>query len=287
MTLQTNRRRWLRHAFGTAGALAVPVWAQGVAERAAYSFVVMPQFTAGEIHRDWTPLLQRLGAEAGATLTLKLAPSIPRFEAEVLAGSPDFAYLNPYHAVMAMRAQAYLPLVRDHKPLTGILVVRRSDAVKSVQELDGREIAFPSPNAFGASLWMRALLAERERVQVTPNYVQTHTNVYRQVLLGKAAAGGGIHSSLLQERDEVRNELRVLLETPPAAPHPVVAHPRVPAKLRQAVADALLHCTRDAAGQALLQAVALPNPQAADYERDYRPLERFKLEKYVVLDRPA
>jgi len=285
MTSHLSRRHWLRRAIGSGCSLALPLRGQAQAERAGHSLMVVPQFTAADVHRDWTPLLQRLSAECNATLTLKLAASIPRFEADVLAGLPDFAYLNPYHAVMAMRAHGYLPLVRDEKPLTGILVVRRDDPIKSVRELDGKELAFPAPNAFGASLWMRALLAERERVQVTPSYVQTHSNVYRQVLRGKAAAGGGVRATLMQEADDVRTELRVLLETPPAAPHPLVAHPRVPARLRQAVAEALLRWPLNPAGEALLQAAALPHPVLADYDRDYRPLERYRLERYAVLDR--
>jgi phosphonate transport system substrate-binding protein len=206
----------------------------------------------------------------------------------VLAGAADFAYMNPYHQVMAMRAQRYLPLVRERQPLSGILVVRRDDPIRSVRELDGRELAFPAPNAFGASLLMRALLTEREKINFTPVYVQTHGNVYRQVIRGRAAAGGGVNHTLLQERDEVRADLRVLLETPSAASHPLSAHPRVDARVRQAVADALLALADSADGQALLKAIEMPNPVRADHARDYQPLEAWRLDRYVVnAARPA
>lgn len=284
------RRAALRRLCGglAGGLLARGSPALAAPSGAVYTVAVVPQFQAAEVHRDWAPLLERIGRAAGVTLKLQLSASIPRFEAEVLAGAPDFAYMNPYHQVMAMRAQRYLPLVRERQPLSGILVVRRDDPIRSVRELDGRELAFPAPNAFGASLLMRALLTEREKIQFTPAYVQTHSNVYRQVIRGKAAAGGGVNHTLLQEPDELRADLRVLLETPSAASHPLSAHPRVDARVRQAVADALLALADSADGQPLLKAIEMPHPVRADHARDYQPLEAWRLDRYVVhAARPA
>lgn len=251
-------------------------------EARQFSFAVVPQFTAAEIHRDWQPLLARLREMSGIDLSLRLGRSIPDFEEDFLQGIPDFAFLNPYHAVMARRAQDYSPLLRDSKPLSGILVVRRDDPVKSVRELDGREIAFPAPNAFGASLYLRALLAETFKIRVTPRYVKTHSNVYRHVIMSQAAAGGGVNNSLDHESAEVRGRLRVLYEAPGVAAHPVVVHPRVPDAVRKAVSEAILRLAADPAGAPLLAAVQLPRPVAADYARDYAPLEKLKLERYVV-----
>jgi phosphonate transport system substrate-binding protein len=261
----------------------VPAWAEPGA--VSYSIAVVPQFRAEEIHRDWTPVLERLRAATGASFSLRIAADIPAFEESVLAGAPDFAYMNPYHQVMARKAQGYIPLVRDSKPLTGILVVRKDDPIKSVRELDGKEVAFPAPNAFGASLWIRALLAEREKIRILPAYVKTHSNAFRYAATGKAAAAGGIGVTLVDEPEELRSTLRVLLETPGVAPHPLSAHPRVPEAVRRLVAETLLGMAQDAAGQAMLKDIQMPAPVRADYARDYQPLEKFGLEKYVV--RPA
>lgn len=258
----------------------VPAWAEPGA--VSYSIAVVPQFRAEEIHRDWTPVLERLRAATGASFSLRIAADIPAFEESVLAGAPDFAYMNPYHQVMARKAQGYIPLVRDSKPLTGILVVRKDDPIKSVRELDGKEVAFPAPNAFGASLWIRALLAEREKIRILPAYVKTHSNAFRYAATGKAAAAGGIGVTLVDEPEELRSTLRVLLETPGVAPHPLSAHPRVPEAVRRLVAETLLGMAQDAAGQAMLKDIQMPAPVRADYARDYQPLEKFGLEKYVV-----
>lgn len=273
-------RRLIQGAMLTWGALWVgQALAQG--EPPAYTVSIVPQFQAVEISRVWAPVLERVGREAGVTLQLKVAKDIPSFEDDFQAGKPDFAYLNPYHQVMARKAQGYVPLVRDAKLLTGILVVRQDDPIQSVHALQGKTVAFPAPNAFGASLLIRAHLAEQEKIAITPFYAKTHTNAYRQTMMGKAAAAGGLRATLDKEPPEVRAMLRVLMETPGAAPHPLSAHPRVPTKVQQAVRAAMLKLATDPDLQDNFRDIPMSQPVAADHVRDYQPLDKLRLERYV------
>jgi phosphonate transport system substrate-binding protein len=253
-------------------------------EQKAYSFAVVPQFPPAQVERDWRPLLERVSAKAGLRLELKFYRSIPEFEQDFLKGGPDFAYLSPFHAVMAKKSQGYVPLVRDAGELVGILVVRRDSGITSVRQLNGKELVFPSPGAFASSLYMRALLAEKERIAFTPKYVTTHSNVYRHVALGTAAAGGGANKTLNKEPRELRDQLSVIYRTPAVAPHPVCAHPRVPQKVRDAVADAFPALAGEGALQDLFRAVEMARPVRADYAGDYEPLERLGLN--LSSDRP-
>lgn len=280
------RRSLIRRAWGAlcttmvAGAWVPAAWAQ-VDSKPVYTVAVVPQFQAVEISRVWAPILMRVGQDAGVTLVLKVAKDIPAFEDEVMAGKPDFAYMNPYHQVMAFKAQGYVPLVRDSKLLTGLLVVRQDDPIKSVKNLEGKTLAFPAPNAFGASLMIRAHLTEIDKVNITPFYAKTHTNAYRQTIVGKTAASGGLRATLEKEPAEVKSALRVLMETPGAAPHPLSAHPRVPAKVQQAVKAAMLKLASDAELGAAFKEVPMANPVEADQVRDYQPLEKYRLERYL------
>lgn len=267
-------------SWGASAGAQTPAPADAVV-RPVYQVAVVPQVSAVDLFRTWAPILERVGQEAGVVLELKVARDIPAFEAEVLAGHPDFAYLNPYHQVRARRAHQYIPLVRDAQPLTGLLVVRQDDPIRSVRDLDGKAVAFPAPNAFGASLLIRAHLVEREGIRIQPIYAKTHTNAFRQTLAGKAAATGSVRAMLEREPPEARTGLRVLLETPGAAPHPFSAHPRVPAAVRQAVQAAFIRLAREPAMQSHFQDIPMPRPVAADHQRDYLPLERLKLDRYA------
>ncbi|MCU0840912.1 MAG: phosphate/phosphite/phosphonate ABC transporter substrate-binding protein [Thiobacillaceae bacterium] len=280
------RRGWLRQAV----ALLLCCLAQTAtaAETRVYTVGVVPMLTGLAMHRDWSPLLERLGTVTGRRFRLAQQDSIADFERAFLRGEPDFAFMNPYHAVMARHAQGYRPLVRDGaEPLTGILVVRKDSAYRGVRDLDGATIAFPSPNAFAASLYMRALLTERERIGFNPHYAESHGNAYRQVLLGKAAAAGSVSMILERERPEVRNALRVVYTTPSGPSHPLVVHPRVPDAVADAVRQALLDLARDPEGARLLAGALLPRPVAADYRRDYQPLEALRLERYAARRDPG
>jgi phosphonate transport system substrate-binding protein len=260
-------------------ALCLPAaWAGQV-----YTLSVVPQFTPVDIGLRWSPVLAYLERETGISLQLRVLDRIPKFEADFLAGIPDFVYLNPWHAVMAMKARGYVPLVRGDDLLNGILVVDRDGPIKRLADLNGKTLAFPSPNAFGASLYMRALLTEKENIAFTPTYVGTHQNVYRHVLLDEAAAGGGVTATLDKEAPAMQSRLAVLYTTPGVAAHPLAAHPRVPAAVRAKLVAALLKLDRDPAGRAKLAAVELDRPRSADYARDYAPLERLKLGDFVQL----
>lgn len=264
---------------------AVLLWGAGVASAQSplkYSFSVVPQFSPTQLHREWAPVLARLSHEAGLNLELKISPSIPLFEADFLNGTPDFAYMNPYHAVMAKRAHGYLPLLRDRQNLTGILLVHKNSPYTKASDLQNQTLGFPAPHAFGASLYMRALLSETVKLHFETRYLGTHTNVFRHIVRGDIAAGGSITAAFDDEVPEVRSQLRIIFKTPEVASHPLVAHPRLPESARQALTRAFLALAKDPAGQALLQNIRMSDPVNAHYERDYGPLEQLNIQKYIV-----
>lgn len=245
---------------------------------------VVPQLTPALLFARWSPLLEQVGRKTGQCFELSVANSIPEFERALLKGTPDIAFVNPYHAVMVRRRQGYIPLLMDSQErLSGILTVATDSPIQTVAALDGKTVVFPAPNAFAASLLIRAHLAGLG-IRIEPRYVQTHANVYRAVALGEAMAGGGVNNTLQREEPALRTRLRVLYETPSYAPHPLVVHPRMSAALRESVTSAFMGMASTDAGRQLLDQVQLPVPVRANYDRDYAPLEHLGLGRFVVLD---
>ncbi|MDT8404404.1 phosphate/phosphite/phosphonate ABC transporter substrate-binding protein [Sulfuriflexus sp.] len=248
-----------------------------------YSFAVVPQQNAMLVQQTWAPFLKALSLRTSMQFRLMVARSIPDFETDMLRGAADFAYMNPYHAVLVRQKPGYEPIIRSaEEKLQGILVVRRDSDITDIAQLDGKEVAFPSPNAFGASLLMRALLHSQWNINILPYYVETHANVYRNVLYKRTVAGGGVKRTLQQEHAGMQAQLRVLYETPGFAPHPISVHPRVPTVLAQRVQQAVIDIWQDKHERALLEKIQLSAPVAADYERDYAPLEQLGLEEYYT-----
>lgn len=248
-----------------------------------YTFDVVPQFPAAKIYTTWSPLLQRIGQDAGLCFELRVSASIPEFEQRFLKGESDFTFLNPYHAVLAFQKKKYQPLLADTQDLlTGILVVRSDNPIKNLNDLKGKNVSFPAPNSFAASLLIRAELA-KQKIDVNPVFVKTHSNVYRSVINKDALAGGGVNNTLDNEAPEVRQQLRVLYETPAYTPHPIATHPSVTSEVRERFLKAMVKLSQDEEGQKLLDGINLNKPQAVSYAKHYKVLESLQLEKFLVL----
>lgn len=263
---------------------ALVLWlacAAGLARADSYSFGIVPQFEAMRLASIWIPILDDLEARTGHHFEMSGSPDIPAFERGFEEGAFDFAYLNPYHAVVAMERQAYQPLIRDGgRDLFGVLVVQKDSPVMSPEQLEGQAIAFPAPNALGASLLIRADLENRFALHYDSIYASTHSSAYLNVVLGRAAAAGGVMATFNSQPATVKDALRIIYETTHVPPHPVVAHPRVPAAVREAVAQALLDMAATPEGQALLAEVPIQKAVRATAE-DYHVVHELGLERFV------
>jgi len=260
--------------------------AQTSAAQAVYDFGVVPQFAPRQLASRWQPLLDDLSRRTGLKFRLVGAPQIPAFEKAFAAGAFDFAYMNPLHAMFTMRWSLYVPLVRDGgKKLQGILVVAKTNPIQSVKDLEGGTVAYPSPNALGASLALRSELLTKFGVKTQPFYVKTHTSVYLHVALGQVQAGGGVQATFDNQRPEVRDRLKVLYRTRTMPPHPLMAHKRVAKAHREKVRRALLAMNNTPHGAKLLSAIPMGRAVEATLD-DYRLLEKMGLETLMVPIRP-
>lgn len=247
-----------------------------------FTIGVVPQFEAKKLRKIWKPILAELEKATGFKFKLRGAANIPEFEKQFLAGEFDFAYMNPFHLLIASESQGYVPLVRDHgKKLSGILVVRKDSGISSVKQLNNKVIAFPSPNALGASLQMRAELHDRFNINIKPSYVKTHDSVYLNVLVKQASAGGGVQKTFNKQKDSIQSALKIIYKTTPVAPHPLAAHPRVGKASYSIVKKALLKLGSTDHGKALLAKIPMKKVGAASMT-NYSPLKQMNLKRFFV-----
>ena len=247
-----------------------------------YTVGVVPQYEARRLRQIWQPILNHLEAATGEKFELMGSPTIPTFEAEFLDGEFDFAYMNPYHLMLAYKKVGYQPLVRDRgRKLYGVLVVSKSGGINEVNDLNGKIIAFPAPNALGASLQMHQELTDKFGLDFSSRYVKTHDSVYLNVLLGEAAAGGGVQKTLERQKDNIKNNLKVIHTTTPVSPHPFAVHPRVPREVAEKVKNALLELGTTESGRKMLLRIPIKKIGTADIT-DYQILETMGLERFYV-----
>lgn len=274
------KRRYLPGLFLALG-LCLPISSHAESKQ-VYSIGIVPQFEIRHLRKIWNPIIEEIKKNTGIELTLIGSPTIPDFEKEFNEGRFDFAYMNPYHVLIANKSQKYIPLIKDNgRKLHGILVVRKDSNIKSVQDLNGKKIAFPAPNALGASLLMRANLTNDYNIKFNPVYVKTHSSVYLNVIVRQADAGGGVQKTLNEQKINISSALKVLHQTPSVAPHPLTAHPRVPKEVIKKITQTLLMMGENPIGQALLAKIPIKKIGPASID-DYVPLKKYNLEQFYV-----
>ena len=204
------------------------------------TFGIVPQQSASRLARDWSPLLQELGEILGTVVQFRTTADIPTFEACLAGGAFDVAYMNPYHYVVYSENPGYRAVAhQSNHTLMGIMVVRTDSPYRTIDDLEGLQVAFPSPAAFGASILTRAEMRARD-VSFTPRYVKSHDSVYRAVSSGLMPAGGGVSRTLQAADPAIRDQLRVIHVTREYTPHAIAVRPGLDSATVERVKEALL-----------------------------------------------
>lgn len=266
-------RKWLTALFALLAML--PVRAEEI-----YSFSVVPQFERRMLFGIWQPIVDHLEKRTGLHLRLVTSLSVSDYESDVLKGQYDFIYLNPYMMPVVAASPGYIPLIRDSRPVHGILVVRKDSPLKQVSDLQGKSLAVPSMTALGASLLLRAELDRQFGVKTRIVVAKTHTSVFLHVINKFTDAGGSVHKAFGEQDPRIQDALRILHRTVGVPAHPLAAHPRVPGEVRERVRKAFIELADTPEGRALLAKIPMQSPVAADIA-DYDVLKTLKLEDYL------
>ena len=262
--------------FWVAAFLLVGASFQAAAEGVTYTLAVIPGAPPAAISKRWTPVIEQLTQKTGIEFRLKLFERMADFEREIWSGAPDFIYASPIQTVVARQGAGYIPLVRSSTLADIRLYVRQDSPVRDVGDLSGKVISFVG-NKNICSAYMQHELTHGKELSFEREYAGSTRNVILNVLMGKTAAGAVFNTEMDREPEETRLQLREVAATPQFAPHPLSSHPRVPAPVRAAVQKALLQIAAGADGTALLKPLRLDNMIEADYDRDYRALEKIDI----------
>lgn len=234
------------------------LWAQ------SYSFGLVPQQNAAKLAELWNPIFDYLSEQTGDEYRFATAPDIPTFEQRLLAGEYDVAYMNPYHLTVFAQKPGYVAIAKQaQKKLKGIIVVPKDSSIADISELDGQEVAFPSPAAFAASVIPRAYL-QSQGISINPVYVSSHDSVYLTVNQGLFVAGGGVQRTFANIDPSVSENLKVLWTTQGYTPHAFAVHPEFDEQAKLRLQQALVDMANNEQGKALLAAIKFAGIEAGE-----------------------
>jgi len=244
---------------------------------------VVPQQAPSDLARAWLPILQAISKTSDCNFRFATAPTIPEFEQRVGKGEYDIAYMNPYHYTVFSAAPGYRAFAREQgRRLKGLIVVAKGGPIANVADLAGREVAFPSPAAFAATIIPLAEL-KKMGIEVKPVYVASHDSVYLNVSRGFYPAGGGIVRTFNAIAPEVRDKLQVLWESKEYAPHAFAALPSLDPMVRDAFFNGMQSLENTDEGKAMLEVLRFKGVEAA-VDADWDAIRALNLQ---LLAKPA
>jgi phosphonate transport system substrate-binding protein len=256
-------RRTNVNIFGVALLLVVTaVWPWTSAAQTApaaagkpHAFNVLNQRTIALTAEYWNPILTYVSKKSGVPLQLKLAKNAREGNIIAEKGGYDFLYTN--HFFTPERDGLGFQVIA--RPVgAGIqaqIVVPSDSPIRTLQDLEGKEVGFVSADAFAGYLVPYDALL-RAKVNVKVSYTGTQEASVAQLKVGKIAAAGV--NGLILERYARREGFayRPLWTSTVYPDLCIMAHKRVPADQVAAVRAALVGMDKDPEGRKVLEASA-------------------------------
>jgi phosphate/phosphite/phosphonate ABC transporter binding protein len=165
-------------------------------------FGVMPAVSAAETAEIYKPLVAKMGAAIGRPIEVVVAPSYDALEAQVLAGTVDFAQVSSilYVTAVVKRMEAGKALVliaqeqsTPERGYRGVFVVKPDSAAGALADLKGKKMAYVAKNSSGGYFFQRMRLRELGLDPDTffgaTEFVGSHDAVVDKVKSGTADVG--------------------------------------------------------------------------------------------------
>jgi phosphonate transport system substrate-binding protein len=220
-----------------------------------FAFNVLNQRSVALTAQYWNPILIYVSRKSGVPLELKLAKTTKEGNALAEQGAYDFLYTNHFFTPERDRLGFRVIARPAGRGIQGQIVVPQDSPIRSLQELNGKEVAFPSPDAFAAYfLPMDALI--KAKVDVKQVFTSNQEASLAQLKIGTVAAAT-VNDQIIQRyarregfeyrllwNSEVYNDLCVMVST------------RVPKEKVATVREAFVNMINDPEGRKVLEAGA-------------------------------
>ncbi len=222
------------------------------AQQKPYAFNVLSQRSIALTAQYWNPILTYVSAKSGVPLELKLAKTAKDGNALAEKGAYDFLYTNHFFTPERDKL-GYRVIARPAGPgIRSQIVVPADSPAQSLADLNGKDVAFVSPDGFtGYWLSLDALLAANVKVNVVFTGNQEASSAQLQI---KKVAAAGVNSTIMARYGRRESfEYRALWTSEIFQDLCIMANPRVPADKVTAVAKAFVGMINDPQGKKILE----------------------------------
>lgn len=240
------------------------------------TFGIVPQQSAERLATLWTPIFQHISKQTGLNIVFSTAKDIPTFEERLESGEYDIAYMNPYHYIVFNKTTGYNAIAKQiNKTIQGVIVAKTNGKINTINDLESKKIAFPSPASFAATILPQAEL-NKLGITFTPMYVSSHDSVYLNVSKGFFPAGGGINRTLNNMPIKTKSVLNTIWQSAQYTSHAIATHSRVSDFYREKILSALMNMSNNEQGKNLLKSINFKGFEAAK-DNDWDDIRALKI----------
>ena len=247
------------------------------ADSGTYAFGVLNQQSPQLTAERWNPILRYLGQMTGHSLQLRMGPTVQETDAAMGRGDYDFMFTN-HNFQSAYDHVGYRVIARVGGELNyGVIIVAADSPAKTLKDLEGQRVAFPSAGAFMSHAATLVGL-KSAGVGVQEVFAGNQEGAVAQLRAGRVAAASLQARLLLDYAQRENFRFRELYATPHFPELAVIVHPRVSPEVVAKVRAALIGMKADLAGAEILARARFEGFEVAkdvDYEgvrRVYRAI---------------
>ena len=238
-------------AFATLVAIAGTAHAQ----QQPYGFYVLTQRSVALTMQYWNPILIYVSKKSNVPLELKLAKSVKEGNTNAEQGAYDFLFTNHFFTPDRDRLGFRVIARPAGRGIRGQIVVPNDSPIRSISELNGKDVAFPTTDAFAAyQLPMDALL--KAKVNVKPVFTTNQEASFAQLKVGTVAAAAVNDTVIERYARREGFEYRLLWNSEVYNDLCIMASSKLPKEKVEAVRQALVGMAKDPEGMKVLKAGA-------------------------------
>lgn len=245
----------LRAALIAFAALAALAGAAHAQQQQAYGFYVLNQRSVALTMQYWNPILIYVSKKSNVPLELKLAKSVKDGNTNAEQGAYDFLFTNHFFTPERDKLGFRVIARPAGRGIRGQLVVPQDSPIRSISELNGKEIAFPTTDAF-AAYWLPMDALLKARVNVKPVFTTNQEASFAQLKVGTVAAAAVNDTVIERYARREGFEYRLLWNSEVYNDLCIMASPKVPKDKVEAVRQALVGMVKDPEGMKVLKAGA-------------------------------
>ncbi len=235
--------------------VGLALYAPGAAAQQAYAFNVLNQRSIALTAQYWNPILTYVSRKSGVPLELKLAKTAQEGNAIAEKHGYDFLYTNHFFTPERDRL-GYKVIARPAGPgIRSQIVVPEESAIQTLQDLNGKDVAFVTPDGF-TGYWLPYDALLRAKVKVNVVFTGNQEASSAQLKIAKVAAAGVNSSVMARYARRESFAYRALWTSEIYQDLCIMANPKVPADKVAAVRTALVEMVKDPEGRQVLEAGA-------------------------------